>query len=758
MATDSELLSHELPAGYMLRDTYTLTETLGQGGFGITYLATDDITGRKVVIKENFPTDFAMRNSANHHVGPAGSACKMPYDWVLGKFLKDAKILTRLKHPNIVPVLTDFKALGTAYYVMDYIGGRPLHEAAPQQITEEWLLSILRPMLSALHYIHTLPQGQLLHLDITPNNILVTLAGEPVLIDFGSLHSMSNLCNAELMGTPGYAPPEQMTDISKCGPWTDIYALGATCYDLLTGQTPPECLVRNYAAPDSDLLAHRPELQGRFSPALLASIDKAFALRSTDRWQSAQEWMDALSGNAPANNTSPTPANGARVPIIEEPESTKKITQQAAQAELQRRGISAEEYDSKLLEAAKNGETELVKLLIAAGADVNQADKDGETPLHNAAIFGHAECVKLLLAAGADVNAKGNAKVNDDNDDDTWNSYTSCTPLIVAVGNDHAECAKLLIAAGADVNMASEDGETPLFWAAYYGRAECAKLLIDAGADVNKAYKDGDTPLYWTASDGLTEFMKLLIDAGADVNKADECGYTPLYQAADNGRAECVKLLLDAGADVDNGETPLCGAAGQSHTECAKLLLDAGADVNKPNKYGETPLHKAAISGRAECAKLLLAAGADVNKADNGGMSPLCQAAYYGRAECVKLLLDAGADVNRANKNGETPLYQAAWNGRTECVKLLIDAGADVNKADVNTANMLSGRTPLHGAAFFGRAECVKLLIDAGADVNKADNDGKTPLYWAKKNGHTECAELLRNCSGIKGFFKRLFS
>ncbi|MBR5888324.1 MAG: ankyrin repeat domain-containing protein [Akkermansia sp.] len=679
MATDSELLSHELPAGYMLRDTYTLTETLGQGGFVITYLATDDITGRKVVIKENFPAEFSIRNSANHHVGPAGSACKMPYDWVLDKFLKDAKILTRLKHPNIVPVLTDFKALGTAYYVMDYIGGRPLHEAAPQQITEEWLLSILRPMLSALHYIHTLPQGQLLHLDITPNNILVTPAGEPVLINFGSLHSMSNLCNAKLMGTPGYAPPEQMTDISKCGPWTDIYALGATCYDLLTGQTPPECLVRNYAAPDSDLLAHRPELQGRFSPALLASIDKAFALRSTDRWQSAQEWMDALSGNSPANNTSPTPANGARVPTIEEPAPTPKITQQAAQAELQRRGISAEEYDSKLLDAAKNGETELVKLLIAAGADVNQADILGETPLHNAAIFGHAECVKLLLAAGADVNAKGNAKVNEHDDDYTWNSYTSCTPLIVAVGNDHAGCAKLLLAAGADVNMASEDGETPLYWAAHYGRAECAKLLIDAGADVNKADKYGGTPLYWTADEGLTEVMKLLIAAGADVNQTDKDGETPLYRAAYSGHAECVKLLINA-----------------------------GADVNKANKYGQTPLYWAAEDGHTECVKLLIAAGADVNKADKNGWTPLSQAAYYGHTDCVKLLIAAGADVNKANKYGQTPLYWAAEDGHTECVKLLIAAGADVNKADED------GYTPLYKAEEGGHTECAKLLRAAG--------------------------------------------
>ncbi|MBR5888327.1 MAG: serine/threonine protein kinase, partial [Akkermansia sp.] len=350
MATDSELLSHELPAGYMLRDTYTLTETLGQGGFGITYLATEDVTERRVVVKENFPAEFSIRNSINHHAGPAGASRKESYDWALGSFLNEAKILTRLRHPNIVPVLTAFKALGTAYYVMDYIGGLPLHKAAPQQVTEQWLLGILRPMLNALHYIHTLPDI-LLHRDIKPNNILVTPEGTPILIDFGAARSVISTHTHSKVGTPGYSPPEQLSNTTAPGPWTDLYALGATCYYLLTGQNPPDCHDRMFAAPGSDLLAHRTELQKRFSPALLASIDKAFALRPTDRWQSAQEWMAAIT---PARNTSPIPAstNSTRVPTIEEPTPppAPKISKEVAQAELRQKGISAAEYDSKLIE------------------------------------------------------------------------------------------------------------------------------------------------------------------------------------------------------------------------------------------------------------------------------------------------------------------------------------------------------------------------------------------------------------------------
>ncbi|MBR5888341.1 MAG: ankyrin repeat domain-containing protein, partial [Akkermansia sp.] len=601
---DSELLSYELPVGYKLRDTYTLTETLGQGGFGITYLATEDVTERRVVVKENFPTDFAMRNSANHHAGPAGASRKKDYEWVLDKFLDEAKILTRLKHPNIVPVLTAFKALGTAYYVMDYIGGLPLHEAAPQQITEEWLLSILRPMLSALHYIHSLPEI-LLHLDIKPNNILVDPKGTPILIDFGAARSaIAHHPRSKCLITEGYSAPEQFSNTEAPGPWTDIYALGATCYYLLTGQNPPNCHARNSAAPDSDLLAFRPELQKRFSPALLSTIDKALTLRTTDRWQSAQEWMAAIDS---IYNTTATPVNDTRVPTIEEPAPTPKITQQAAQAELQRRGISAGEYDSKLYDAAENGETELVKLLIAAGADVNKVVKDGRTPLYWAAIKGLTDCVKLLIAAGADVN-----KADEDGK----------TPLYKAVERDRTECVKLLIAAGADVNKEDKYGTTPLYRAVDKGHTECVKLLIDAGADVNRA-KDGHTPLHSAAYNGRKECMKQLIAAGADVNKANEFGSTPLHSAAQEW------------VDQD-------WAAKEGHPECMKLLINAGADVNKADRNGFTPLHWAASSGRTECVKLLIDAGADVNVADKKGSTPLHWAEERGHTECAELLRAAG--------------------------------------------------------------------------------------------------------------------
>ena len=461
----SENISSALPVGYMLQN-YRIESALGRGGFGITYLATENITGRKVVIKENYPRGVATRESANYGVRAVDADNKEMFDWALGSFVAEARVLTGLRHPHIVQVLTAFEALGTAYYVMDYIGGNSLSKMRPADITEQRLLDILRPILSALSYIHTLPE-MLLHRDIKSDNILITPEGAPVLIDFGAARAVVSNKTQTKIGTVGYAPPEQWASGAVRGPWTDLYALGATCYYLLTGKNPPDCHDRLFADPGSDLLAKSAKLQQTFTPELLASIDKAFALRPNDRWQSAQAWLNAIDSS---HNTTATPVNGTSVPTIEGPTSppAPKISKEVAQAELRQKGISAAEYDSELFEATKNGDDELVKLLIAAGADVNKADKWGSPPLHSAAEYGHTDCVKLLIAAGADVN-----KTNEDSE----------TPLYTAAWNGHTECVKLLIDAGADVNKADKFGETPLYKAEEGGHTECAELLRAAGGN-----------------------------------------------------------------------------------------------------------------------------------------------------------------------------------------------------------------------------------------------------------------------------------
>ena len=282
----------ELPPGYELRG-FTIERKLGRGGFGITYLARETASDRPVVIKENFVQECSTRHAISMAVGPYGEEGRELYEWALTRFLDEAKVLTHLSHSGIVPVLTVFKALGTAYYVMPQVEGTELHKAAPtpHQINEDWLRPVLEKLLKALDYLHG--QG-LLHRDIKPSNILLRPDGSPLLIDFGTARVKDATHTLTRIGTPGYSPSEQFSIHGKNGPWTDLYSLGATCYHLITGEVPQDAVSR---LEEDELrpLAGRPELKGRFSHDFLAAIDKAMSVPRRDRWQSAREWVDNLS-------------------------------------------------------------------------------------------------------------------------------------------------------------------------------------------------------------------------------------------------------------------------------------------------------------------------------------------------------------------------------------------------------------------------------------------------------------------------------
>jgi len=192
-----------------------------------------------------------------------------------------------------------------------------------------------------------------------------------------------------------------------------------------------------------------------------------------------------------------------------------------------------------LLWAAEHGHQAVVKVLIAACADVKKTDNDGRTPLWVAAEHDHEAVVKVLIAAGADKNKTNNV---------------GRTPLWVAACHGHQAVVKVLIAAGADVKKTDNDGRTPLWVAACYGHQAVVKVLIAAGTDKNKVDNVGRTPLWVAAEHGREAVVKVLIAAGADVNKADNVGDSPLWVAVCHRHEAVVKVLIAAGADVKKAD------------------------------------------------------------------------------------------------------------------------------------------------------------------------------------------------------------
>ncbi|HIV70991.1 MAG TPA: protein kinase [Candidatus Aquabacterium excrementipullorum] len=285
-----------LPAGFRLHE-YRIDRVLGQGGFGITYLATDVNLNTKVAIKEYLPEDIAFRSSGQT-VSAHSSRFRDRYRSGLDSFLVEGRTLATFRHPNIVRVARFFEAHQTAYMVLEYERGSPFKTWWPEhtQIGEKELMGLIQPLLDGLSVVHGMG---FLHRDIKPDNIQVRRRdGSLVLLDFGSARqAVSTGTQDDVAVTPGYAPVEQYED-GEQGPWTDIYAMGATLYWTVTGKKPPDAMDRAMAAGRpggaDPLVPALTAAQGRYSESFLKAIDWALALNAVDRPQDIAQWRVAL--------------------------------------------------------------------------------------------------------------------------------------------------------------------------------------------------------------------------------------------------------------------------------------------------------------------------------------------------------------------------------------------------------------------------------------------------------------------------------
>ena len=321
---------------------YRIIEKLGQGGFGITYLAENTLLEGKVAIKEFFFKEYCERDDSTSRVTIPTSGNREIVERFKQKFIKEARTIFSLNHPNIVRILDVFEENGTAYYVMDYIEGESLGDMVKRRgaIPEAEALGYVKDAASALEYIHS---KNINHLDIKPSNLVLRHDdGKVLVIDFGVAKQYDAVTSEGTTTTPvgishGYSPAEQYrkNGVQAFSPQSDVYALAATLFKLLTGNTPPEAMeIQDEGLPVAELQ------EKQISRPVISAIAMAMKGRH-ERTQSVAEFINNLSGDDTV--AIPDPAEAER----KRKEAEEKAAKEKAEAERKRKEAKAKAEKEK---------------------------------------------------------------------------------------------------------------------------------------------------------------------------------------------------------------------------------------------------------------------------------------------------------------------------------------------------------------------------------------------------------------------------
>lgn len=278
-----------LPDRYMLASRYYIGRVIGNGGFGITYLAWDCLKERRVIVKELFPRQDVQRTQATGSITPVKGQEEY-FEKLKQRFKEEAQVLYNFRHePSIMNVYQLMEENNTVYYSMEYLSGFDLKTYINQNGRLSWSMmsGYVRRLLYILHILHS--QG-LIHRDISPDNIFLTSVTDAKLIDFGSVRCFNNGQGLTTILKQVYAPIEQYFSNGNQGPWTDIYSLSVTIYHALSGQRPPKAPDRMKRDETVPIEKYCPDLPGHVA----GSIKKGMALRASERFQSAQAMAEKM--------------------------------------------------------------------------------------------------------------------------------------------------------------------------------------------------------------------------------------------------------------------------------------------------------------------------------------------------------------------------------------------------------------------------------------------------------------------------------
>ncbi len=317
-----------LQSGTLLkRGEYRIINSIGRGGFGITYLAEQVNLHRKVCVKEFFPEDYYKRDEDSVSISLLSESFKENMSRFKTKFIKEAQTIATLNHANIIPIYDVFEENGTAYYVMEYIEGESLSDIVKRggAMSEHDAVGYIKQVAAALEHIH---EQQIMHLDVKPGNIMVrTKDSRSILIDFGLSKHYDAESGDATSTTPvgvshGFAPMEQYKQggVSKFSPETDIYSLGATLYYLVTGKVPPQ------AADIAD--DGLPTLPANLSSSVRTAIERSMAEKRKDRPHSIKEFLALLDNVKPVVEVLVADDERTKITAVTDDEKTKIVAPQ----------------------------------------------------------------------------------------------------------------------------------------------------------------------------------------------------------------------------------------------------------------------------------------------------------------------------------------------------------------------------------------------------------------------------------------------
>ena len=467
-----------------------------------------------------------------------------------------------------------------------------------------------------------------------------------------------------------------------------------------------------------------------------------------------------------------------------------------------------------LWKATKDGNLDLMMILLENGANVGQGDYNGNRPLDIAIREGNLDAVKLLIEEGkadyqtrngrllqmacslGDVNIlqylitkginlnEGSLHYATEREDvDTIRvlienganpdvKHNGQTALHFATTRGYTEVVQALISSGANVNETDQWGRSALLQASTYGKVNVMKMFIKAGADVEQADKNGVRSIHWVARYGKLEALKLLIEEGkADVKSKTHSGGNLLHQSACNKNIECFEVFqycmsfkFDVNEADNDGKTALWFASEAGNINAMKLFINEGANVEQADKNGYTPLHAAAKGSRLEAFKWLLDEGkANLHALDKWGRNVLivasscsgCPAGWINPHldPILEYIFSTSIGINEVDNQGMSALYLSSDNGQVQAMKKLIEFGADVNQVDK------IGFAPLHKAAYEGRLNAVKVLLDSENINMNAKVFGKfSPIDIAKIRGHKDIVDYLKSKGASTSSFNNCFS